>query len=59
VKKSALEKFPGLAASLKELSGRIRPEVIRKLNYRAEIDHVPSDVLARQFLGSTSLGSMD
>jgi glycine betaine/choline ABC-type transport system substrate-binding protein len=59
VRRSALERFPGLAAALKDLSGRIRPEVIRKLNYRAEIDHIPSEVLARQFLGSTSLGAMD
>lgn len=60
VKREALQRFPGLEGALRELSGRIRPEAIQKLNRLAEVDQVPARELARQFLESagTNLSSM-
>ncbi|MBL8229369.1 MAG: hypothetical protein JNL98_12855 [Bryobacterales bacterium] len=60
VKREALQRFPGLEGALRELTGRIRPEAIQKLNRLAEVDQTPAGELARQFLGSgaTNLSSM-
>lgn len=60
VKRTSLERIPGLEGALRALSGKISPELIQKLNYRAEVDHIPSAELARQFLSdkSASLSSM-
>jgi osmoprotectant transport system substrate-binding protein len=55
VRLAAEEEFPGLRDALRELSGRISSEVMRKLNYELDGKHRPAREIARGFLRSAGL----
>ncbi|MDX2149505.1 MAG: glycine betaine ABC transporter substrate-binding protein [Bryobacteraceae bacterium] len=52
VREDALQRFPGLLEALTQLSGRIAPETMRKLNRAADIDRRPVPEVAREFLSA-------
>lgn len=54
VKRTSLDKFPGLEEALKLLSGRISEEAMRSMNDRAETKGVPIPQIAREFLNAPS-----
>ena len=49
-REAALEAHPGMEAALKELSGRIPDDVMRKLNYEVDGKHRPPAEVAGEFL---------
>jgi osmoprotectant transport system substrate-binding protein len=50
-----LNSEPGLRAALGELSGKLTPDVIRKLNQQVDVDHQKPATVASQFLASVGL----
>jgi glycine betaine/choline ABC-type transport system substrate-binding protein len=44
--------FPGFTAALRELSGRISSERMRRMNYELDGEHRPAREIAREFLRS-------
>ena len=50
VRTEAFEKFPGLTEALSELSGAIDENAMRELNRKVDVDQLPVDDVARQFL---------
>jgi glycine betaine/choline ABC-type transport system substrate-binding protein len=55
VRDEAEQKFPGLKAALRELSGRIDSDTMRRLNYELDGKHRPAREIARGFLASAGL----
>lgn len=49
---AAESKVPGLRAALEELSGKISPEKMRRLNFEVDVDHRPESKVASEFLDS-------
>ena len=50
VRRSTLNKYEGLAEALRELSGKIDEETMRRLNYQVDGEHLPIDEVAAAFL---------
>lgn len=50
VREETESKFPGFTAALRELSGRITSEQMRKMNYELDGKHRPAREIARTFL---------
>lgn len=46
---------PGLRPALKELYGRLTPDILRKLNQQIEVAHADETTVAHQFLASIGL----
>jgi osmoprotectant transport system substrate-binding protein len=55
VREAAEREFPALRPALKELSGRITSDTMRRLNYELDGKHRPAREIARNFLRSTGL----
>jgi osmoprotectant transport system substrate-binding protein len=49
------QKFPGFLAALRELSGHITSDHMRRMNYQLDGEHRPAREIARTFLRSTGL----
>lgn len=47
--------FPGFAAALRQLSGRITSEQMRRMNYQLDGEHRPAREIARRFLEASKL----
>jgi glycine betaine/choline ABC-type transport system substrate-binding protein len=52
VRDEVLTRFPAVRAALAELSGRIPPERMRRMNREVELEHRPVATVARDFLNS-------
>jgi osmoprotectant transport system substrate-binding protein len=50
VREASLQKFPGLDAALKELSGKLTTETMRQLNYEVEVEHRPGPKIVAEWL---------
>lgn len=55
VREAAEQQFPQLQPALRELSGKISSETMRRLNYELDGKHRPAREIARDFLGSVGL----
>jgi len=55
VREAAEREFPALRPALRELSGRITSDTMRRLNYELDGKHRPAREIARDFLRSTGL----
>ncbi len=55
VREAAERQFPGMTAVLRELSGRISSDTMRRLNYELDAKHRPAREIARNFLKSIGL----
>jgi glycine betaine/choline ABC-type transport system substrate-binding protein len=50
VREETERSFPGFAAALRELSGRISSDRMRRMNYELDGEHRPAREIAREFL---------
>lgn len=55
VREAAERQFPALRPALRELSGKINSETMRRLNYELDGKHRPAREIARNFLKSVGL----
>jgi glycine betaine/choline ABC-type transport system substrate-binding protein len=55
VREQALREYAGLQSALRELSGRITADIMRRLNYELDGKHRPAREIAKDFLRSTGL----
>jgi glycine betaine/choline ABC-type transport system substrate-binding protein len=52
VRDEVLARYPAVRAALAELSGRIPPDAMRRMNREVDLDHRPATAVAREFLNS-------
>jgi osmoprotectant transport system substrate-binding protein len=52
VRDEVLARYPAVRAALAELSGRVPPEAMRRMNREVDLDHRPAAAVAREFLSS-------
>jgi glycine betaine/choline ABC-type transport system substrate-binding protein len=55
IREQTEQTFPGFSAALRQLSGRITSQDMRRLNYQLDGEHRPAREIARDFLRSAGL----